>query len=745
MGNIQNIKHKYIYLIFFLSGIAGLIYQIVWTRLLYLIFGVSTHSIVAVTSSFMAGLGLGSYLSGRFAPKQKNILKFYAILEITIGVTAIIVPLLLSVITSLYTSLYHVTASPEIILIVKFLLSFIAILIPTTAMGATLPVVIEYMQRNFHSQLSLDSSLLYAINTLGAFIGVVLSGFVLIEVLGLTYTVWVAIMINLSLGIGIYLLSRKDHSNKTPNIVDQKHHENTHLNYSRPLILALTIFSLSGLISMVYEIAWIRLLTPITGTFIYAFSFILALFLLGIALGSFLYKFLIPRWKSTYFLFAFIEVFIGLGAVLSVLATTDLFSLPPLFTQILVILPSTIAMGLTFPTVMNLAPPQIAGSTFVGIAYTLNTLGSMVGPIIGGFILLPNLGSSMTIIYLSLLNFIFAALLALSDRALSPFIKKGFIFICLVMIFSLSFISQKNPNFFKEKTLKNLESMVKARNFIYSYHEDEAASVFAFKNKEGMESGLLVNGIGMTSLVEETKLMAHLPILIHKSPKDMLIICFGMGTTFRSALTYNINVDAVELIPSVVKMFPVFFPDAQKVLSNPKGKIYTNDGRNFVRVTTKKYDIIQVDPPPPVNAAGTTVLYSKGFYQDSKKILKENGLFLQWIFFGTKEQDVKMLIKSFVDVFPYVSSFISPHRAGLFLIGSDKPIVINKSLFQERLNANPAAVKDLNEWGAYDVDSLLSLYDTNQDKLKIELQNIPSVTDLFPRTEYFLLRHYLSK
>lgn len=706
--------------------------------MLYLIFGVSTPSVVAVTSAFMAGLALGSYLSGKISPKQKNILKFYALLEFTIGLAGLLLPIIFQLITSFYTSIYQLTGSSQIIFLLKFLLTFLAIIIPTTAMGATLPAFVEFLERNFRSSLSFETGILYAINTLGAFAGVLLTGFVLIEIFGLLYTSWIAIVINFSLGFIIWkfsqkkLISLKEMELPKPDSPPQ-------VPLGIPLKLALIIFALSGAVSLAYEIAWTRLLTPITGTFIYAFSFILALILLGIALGSFLSKYLFHVIKNPFLSFALIEFIIGVGAVLSVLATTSLFHLSTIFTELLVILPSTLAMGMSFPAILRLAPPQIQGSTFVGKSYMFNTIGSMLGPIIGGFILIPLLGSSQTVIILACLNLIFAALLSISDLSIKKEIRDSFVFLCLSIILLLSLLPKINPDIYTEKTRKSHADSVRHPGNKYSYIEDESASVEGFYTAEGV-NGLLVNGVGMTSLVQETKIMAHLPILISPNPKNMLIICFGMGTTFRSALSYGINVDAVELVPAVIKTFPIFFADANDVLANPKGKIIINDGRNYVRLTNKKYDIIQVDPPPPINSAGTTVLYSQNFYEDSKRILSDNGIFVEWIVQGAEQQDINMLIKSFINAFPYVSAFNSPNGIGTYLVGSLKPLKINLAQVEKRLADNPKAFADLNEWEKWDAQKILNLYAGDRNKYIAQTASVPPLTDNFPRTEYFLLR-----
>ncbi len=726
-----------IYILLFLSGATGLLYEIIWTRMLLLIFGTTTHSVVTVLSAFMAGLAIGSFLIGNSADKHKKPLVLYSMLELIIGISALTTPLLFELITHLYISYVNAFPATGNLLLIKFLLASLAILPPTIAMGGTLPLLVRILSQT--NNVSHDVATLYFVNTLGAFAGVLFTGFIFIETFGLRLSLGFGAIINVCIGLCIRWIAQSFiYTKSNPESVSQESESQQIKTNASKRTFALLVFGLSGLLSMGYEVAWVRLLTPTVGTFIYAFTIILALFLLGIAVGSLLYKAIALFVHSPLLLLGLTQIGIAIGAVLSIIAASSLVTVSPLVLQIIVIVPATICMGLTFPIISSLVPKNESKAGFVGFAYSLNTIGSLLGPILTGFILLRLFGTTRTILLFASVNALLAHFLFLKHTQ-KKVLRKILAIGSGVIVVTLIILYLSNPLLLYEKSLANNLKKFTKDQYMYRYEEDETAAVLGFSNKSKTDYGLLVDGIGMSVLVDETKLMAHLPLLLHPNPKDMLVIAFGMGTTFRSALSHDVNVDAVELVPSVPKTFSVFYPDADTVLANPKGHVIILDGRNYVRMTDKRYDVITVDPPPPVNSAGTTVLYSKEFYEQGKKILRNGGLFSQWLFYDTRVDDFQMLIKSFIDVFPYVSFYQSPRAIGIYLIGSEKPIAFIDNLVQKRLS-DPRISKDLNEWTNWTLTSLKNLYFGDRLMLVQFAGSVPAVTDNHPRTEYFFLR-----
>lgn len=737
----KNLMSKFIYLFLFASGAAGLIYEVVWTRLLLLALGSTITSVVVVTVTFMAGLAAGSYVFGKRADRTKNILQLYSFLELGIGLAALVTPFLANQAMVLYQNLYWLISSDQFLLLIKIFVSGLVFVIPAFLMGGTVPVAVRFFRGNFSETLGKDLGKVYAVNTAGAVAGTLLAAYVLIEIFGLSQTVYLAVMVNLLIGTILFIYSRQVKIGARAEVKGQT------LAVKLPpktrwVFLAVAV---SGFCGMAYEIVWTRLLTPIVGTYIYAFAFILAILLSGIAVGGFLYQKFLARDFRVGLQLGLIEVAIGLMALMSLFILSSFYTTTVLIVEFLVIFPAAVFMGMSFPVAANLLREKRGSGEFSGRLYTINTIGSLLGPIAAAFIFIPMFGSGQAILALAAINVsIGLILLYTSGQQANKLLRLSVTAIVAVLVVAVAGAKFLRPNFFYPKTLKYQMRALEQEGIPYQYLEDPTASVLAYMSKDGRKHDLLIDGVGITNLVTETKLMAHLPLLIHPNANRLLAICFGMGTTFRSAMTYDINVDAVELVPSVAKVFPMFFNDGSQLASNPKGRIIINDGRNYVFLTKEKYDVITVDPPPPVNSAGTTVLYSQQFYSQAKRILNPNGIFAQWVFDASRPEDIRMIAKSFALEFPYVRMFNSPSRIGYFLLGSSQPIEINEAAMEAKLEASPKALADLNEWQPTDIKSLVGLYYGDKGALEKFVGNAMPVTDDHPRTEYFLLRHTFS-
>ncbi len=749
--------------VFFFSGMAGLVYQIIWMRLIYPFFGITTHTVIVITSAFMTGLGLGSIIATKIVRKGQNNLLIYGVLELIIGITAVFMPHIFKLIEQIYLNSSLINLTGSWLLVFKFIVVFTAILIPTTAMGITLPVLVEF-SKNSGGTLSKRLSRLYSINTFGAMTGALVTGFFLIELFGLGGTNRLAAAISITLGICALLISKSVKTNfkKTDMVKYEVLHANLLLTPNQRNFL-ITAFAFSGTISMAYETTWVRLLTPYTGTYVYAFSIILTVILFGIAFGSMLYKSLSKYFNYPTISFSLLEYLIGISTFASLAIMSLPVVVPVELRLFFVLVPPSILMGLIFPIISSVSINSGVSNTnmrsiartnrkvyfweksegsFIGFIYGANTLGCTLGPLLTGFLLLPIFGTVRTILILSTTNIIIAlAALLVSDlgKIRKIFFTSLYLFSSLSLLWILTYrhwsLLQGNYKLILNKFVKE--------DYKYSYLEDETASVIAGKSPDGRSYHLLVDGIGMSIYSDVTKLMAHLPITIHPKPKEFLIICFGIGTTYRSALTYDIDVDAVELVPSVVSMFPIFFNDTDRILSNPRGRIIINDGRNYLKTTGRRYDIVQIDPPPPVNSAGTTILYSKDFYKDAKSVLKEGGFVFSWIYKGTTAEDLKILIKTFSDSFTYAYIFKSPKNDGYYLLGSVNPVEINSDKIHGVLDQNPDAKRDLNENNFWDSERILSLYMGDNGFIDTLTGNAKTVTDDQPITEYFLIRNLL--
>lgn len=721
---------KRVYFLFFLSGLAGLIYQIVWSRQFVLVFGSTTNSLVATMSAFMCGLALGSFIIGRkidLLPVSKLPL-VYALLEIGVGISSALTLILIPVSRYIYGQFTDGSTVTIFLLVIKFILSSLIIVIPTLLMGGTLPVLVRYIHHRYRSA-SISVSRLYAVNTLGAAIGVLLSAFVLIELLGLRITLLTGVAINLIVGfLALFLSKAPKQSLLSPKSV--KHNQTS-------WYLLNGAYALSGLVAIAYEILWTRILTPTVGTFIYAFALILATYLIGIALGSLIYSKVKSLFKLPSTLFCLSELGIGFFALSSVYLTSNQITLGRELIVLAVILPTTISMGIAYPAIVALLEKDHQPGRAVSFSYFSNTVGSILGGFLASFIIIPLFGSSQGILVLVVVNFLIAGLFTSKK-----FIKASGAFLIL---FSLWLFFFKHASLYPNLTQWRL-NWAKQKQLQYTFVEDNTASVFAYYDEKHEDQNLFIDGVPTTGKVGETKLMAHIPLLLHPNPQNILIIAFGMGTTYRSSLNHNLKVDVVELVPSVPSLMTFFYRNANQLLSHPQGKIIINDGRNYVFLTPQKYDVVTIDPPPPFNSAGTTVLYAQEFYQNITQKLQPNGIVSQWIWFGSRQDDIYMTIKSFINIFPYVLAFAPPDGGGgVFLEGSFQPL--DSSLMPKRALEVPSSVTfDLQEkYPAMVLSDLSTFLIADQDDLRQLLVNVPPVTDDHPRTEYFLLRHLFQK
>lgn len=732
-------SYKLIYLITILSGAAGLIYEIAWTRMLVVNFGNSTHSIVAVVSAFLGGLAIGSVLIGTWVDKKTSnqLLKTYCSLELAIGVLAISTLLFLPITSDVYALFSDGSTLTPFLLTVKFLLTTAVLLLPTTLMGGTVPVLACLLQFN-SPKIDKNISLLYSLNTFGAICGVIFAAFFTIELLGLTGTVLIGVILNFLAGLLILVIPKKSLLKET---------EVSTINLSKSSLsikekIVLICFFVSGLISIAYELLWTRLLTPTTGTYTYAFAFILVIYLLGITIGSIGYNKYAQLFKNNKnFIFAISQLGIGIFALSSVLIISNYIEGKLLLT-LAVILPASIFMGISFPAAIGLLRDSHNHGKQIGISYFSNTSGSIVGAIVTSLILIPLVGSLQSIILLTLGNFLLALILiSLELKLLSTTQRPIFLSTLVLLILAIMGLLVYQGDKLFDGTTKKWLSFANAQNARVIFKEDNIASVIGIQGQEGYKNVLLVDGVAMTVKVIETRLMAHLPIAFHKSPKSMLVICFGMGSTYRSALLHQLNTDVVELSSAVANMSSLFYSDISNLAANGKGKVIINDGRNYVKLTKKKYDLVTIDPPPPFNAAGTTVLYSEDFYKNMLHALNSDSVVMQWVPAPPRPDDTQMVTKSFLNVFPFVIALKSPGlEKGVFLIGSLSPIRFDQKRINDVFHSK-IVTNDLAEFSQkVDAGTIFPLI-TNRDELIKRTQHVDPVTDDHPRTEYFGLRH----
>lgn len=769
----ENRVLRIIYLLFFLSGGTALIYEVIWTKELTLIMGNTVYSSTTVLAAFMGGLALGSIFLGRYIDKSKvSPLRLYAILELGIGLFALSLPYLLASFNPLYKWIYQASSyNNYLITFLRFVISFCLLLVPTFLMGGTLPILSKYIVSSFQ-HLGKRTGTLYAVNTLGAVLGSFLTGYLLIGLIGIKATTILAVGINLLLFVLAYFLStsavkalpREEKRDYKTALLDEPTDEHPKLL----ITLVLIIYALSGFTALAYEIIWMRIFIPFLSSSIYSFTTMLVAFLFGLSLGSWVCSQFVDLDNKLISSLGIVQILIGFFSLLSLtffylfyllfskqlnLALEHMNAWAFLITigfYFFILLPPSLLMGSVFPLVIKICSNKkikLIGTT-VGDIYFLNTIGAILGVLITGFFLIHWLGVRGTFILMAFLNTLGGlALIAISLKA------KGGIRLALasslMVILTLSLVTY-SKNIFPKILIDRLTylKMLDKNSKIVYYREDTTANICAVESSKGAKN-LLINSIPVTGIVLETKLMAHLPLLLHKKPQNGLVICFGIGTTFKSAYLHGIDLKAVDLVPNLIECFSLLHDDAQSILDNPRTKVIINDGRNHLLLSQEKYDIITVDPSPPLYSSGTVNLYTQEFYQLCRQRLTDDGIFCMWLWVPScRESEFKMLVKTFMSVFPHTTVWSGVYKFGIYLLGSNHKISIDLPSLARKIQ-NPLIQKDLKQSIKHQIkiDDLfiLSLFLFDKETAWDFVKDATILTDDHPYTEHPLLTWWRDK
>jgi len=713
---------RWFYGFFFISGFCSLLYELIWMRLAMAQFGVTTTLTATFLSVFMGGLGLGSWLAGKGLRNRKvrapiSPVLLYALTELAIGIFSMLVPRELRGGREL---LLHLGADAGWTSFRFSCLSGIwlalSLIPPCACMGATFPFAISALSRVGKEQPR-SFSYLYLANVLGAMVGVTLP-LLLVEGLGFHRTLRVGALLNLGIAICAAIVFK---FHKLPGNEALEH--DRIVERGNPLArpnkaIRWFLFSI-GAGSMAMEVVWVRIFTPYLGTVIYAFAGILGVYLIATFVGGKLYRRGLLNISPGMIWFA-----LGSAGLLPIVAADPTLLIPRLLRLPLgVFLPALVA-GFATPMLVDLESGGDAA--IAGAAYAANVLGCIVGPLIAGFLLLPYLNERWTIVMLAA-PWIVASGFARNSSS-TRFRRRWLAATLALAACALAFVC------------RGFEGQFMPRRVL----RDSTATVIAIGQTQSHKM-LLVNGLGMSRLTPITKFMAHLPLAFANSPRKMLVICFGLGTTHRSALSWGIESTTVELTPSVPKMFPYFHADAETVLASPNSRVVIDDGRRFLERSGEQYDVITIDPPPPIEAAGSSLLYSKEFYDLAKRRLRLGGILQQWMP-GGDEQTFTAIARALTESFPYVRAFKSCEGTGAHFLASLTPLPERTA--SQLANRLPSeAVADLLEWGPRTTAEEQFNVILNQEiplaQILAKSPNSLALDDNHPVNEYFLLRRLM--
>ncbi|MEJ2333750.1 MAG: fused MFS/spermidine synthase [Desulfobulbaceae bacterium] len=692
----MNNYKRLLFVFFGLSGFSGLIYESIWSRYLKLFLGHAAYAQVLVLAVFMGGMGVGAWLAGKYGVKIKKLILWYAIIEGIIGIFALGFHGFFTVFLNFsYDTVIANISSPLLIEVYKWISGLLLIFPQSLLLGATFPLLTTGIIRKFPLQQGKSIALLYFINSLGASIGVLFSGFYLIPKTGLPGTIVSAGLLNIVIAIFVIVISTRLTAIEDT-LPETKAATPVSTNGKYIYLSFLLCSTLTGTASFIYEIGWIRMLSLVLGSSTHSFELMLSAFILGLALGSYWIRTRADQYGNIIKMLITVQVFMAFFSVCSVVSYNYSFNIMKFFmaalTQtdqgywlfnvlsnviaLLVMVPTTICAGMTLPLITSYLIKNGYGEKSVGHVYSVNTFGGIVG-VIAGINLLPLLGLKNTILLgsgidllLGLFLFVYLAdKKSFGIRILFSYISVIVVFLGVFALFQLDPIKIISGVF-------RFGAINEYRNVVF--HKDgKTASVSVFDNydpqtKKKVSRTIATNGkpdaaiavVDNVDLFDEMTmvLVGLLPVAIHQNPKTAAVIGMGSGLSSHAMLAFPEfeRVDTIEIEKEMVEGARKFGDQVKNVFSDNRSTIYIEDAKTFFVRNRRKYDIITSEPSNPW-VSGVSSLYSQEFYNLINNSLNPDGIFLQWIHLyeldlETLSSIIKALSPQFADYALYMTS-----------------------------------------------------------------------------------------
>ena len=739
------------------SGLAGLVYEITWTRLMTLHLGHTTAAVSTVTAAFMGGLGLGGALGGRIASRlsRRQALRTYALLELAVALAAFSIAASMTALTPLFAWAYGNDGANPVFSIVRIASSFAVLLVPGAALGATFPMAARVAVAS-PTRPGGPAGRLYGANTAGAAIGSLGAGFFLIPMLGLTGTTLTGMAASAgSIALALSLARRdltdtvsddasagtrikrrgvlhnrpKQRSNRVEADIDGRDAERQRYG------LAAAVLALTGFATFVHEVVWARVLAMVVGPSIYAFAATLTSFITGLALGSFAGAWLADRSRRPAVALATTLIGTAVAACVSVALmggslleigtgasghTASLAGIPLRHLAIAfgLTFPIALGLGIAFPLSLELAGTRDAVyARRLGVLYAVNTAASVVGALVAGFILIPAVGLRTSLL-LATTSLLLGAAMLVVRRPLS---SRGRL-TALLPIAAVATWMVTSSGWDRE--------WLAAGGYLYTrfvppgvdrraaltagsllYYREGAAGTVSVKALTGQRS-LSIDGKVDASTARDMltqKMLAHLPLLLHPNPRQVAIVGLGSGVTLASALVHPVtSVDVVEISPEVVDASAHFADVNRRALDDPRTRLVRGDGRTHLSLTSQRYDVVISEPSNPW-MAGVTALFTQEFFRTVRGRLTPGGIFCQWAHtYDMSDADLRSIVATFRAAFPEGMMWLAGD-GDLLLVGSTSPLepyLENISPAWQR----PGVGEDLRTVGMREPFALLSLF-----------------------------------
>jgi len=679
-------------LCFFLSGLAGLVYETAWTREFTFVFGTSNLAVATVLAAYMAGLAAGAALAARFAHRVRRPVLAYGLLELGIGLTALAVPLAIQAARALYVGLFGGQAGlPGVgglpTALFYGICSFLILMVPTAMMGATLPLLARHAVRR-EEEIGARIGLLYAINTAGAVAGTLLAAFVLLPALGLRQTIWIAALVNGTVFLAAWGLARSAGSPAVAAIAATDRPAAEGIPWILPLIFG------SGVVSFSYEVLWVRLLEHVLGGSVYAFATMLASFLAGIALGSALASRLATTRRRAALGFAIAQLciaslslaaFVAVGWIPELTAALRQAGAPQLLgdavAAMLTLFPAAVAIGATFPLAVRvLARREVDAGPVSARVYAANTLGSTIGAVGAGYFLIPALGYAGTLTACAATNVVLAGAAALLLGPRRPALALA---TCAGLVL-LASIRPATP-----WTILGYSALTRsgARGEVEYFGVGRAATVLLLASKgrwflraNGVPEGYIDSPAVWHNRSLLERWLGVLPVLARPSARSLLMVGLGGGAALETLPSTLERIDVIELEPEVVAANrAVGTRRWRDPLADPRLHLHLNDARNALLLTDERFDAIVSQPSHPWSA-GASHLYTREFFELAKSRLAADGVFTQWIGLAFIDESLfRSLLATLTSVFENVRVYSPPPEGGALFIASDAALDVEAS------------------------------------------------------------------
>jgi len=742
---VWTLSNRLLFAAIFISGFSALIYQLIWVRLLGLVFGVSSFAVATVVAVFLLGLGLGGYVFGRLSERTRDPLRIYLYVELGIAATSLLSYLVIEALP-VYRYLYEYAYNNlgfYGLSVARLALSLLVLLPPVFLIGGTMPLIAKYFLRS-PENLGSGFSKLYYVNTLGACAGVLLTGFFFVKYFGVIATLMIAIGGNILVAL-IVATSKTKTARPEPAA-------NEHAPYSYMLFFLF----LTGFITLSYEMLWVRILSTYGLSTSQAFALILTGFLLGFSVGSWIVARKVDLRQDLVTWFSAVSIVTALSGALVLLLFRQFETITALLTDWMPL--SYLSLSLALAFVVSFIPAVFMGILFplgvriyvhdvdrigakAGNTFLSNTVGCVLGSLLTGFVLIPFFGMWNTTLILVNLSLLIAVVLLLRGAGRAPLQWSALVIVAVVanlLVFSDS------KTFHAELKGPDLRAAAEGFEVIY-YAEGVSGTVTAIER--GNYRGLFVDGQNVSGtdrvLLADSKMLAHVPLLLAEEPEVALTVGYGTGTTSGSMLLHGVEVHAVEIEKKIMEAAPLFSDVNYDSFADPDINIVLDDARNYIAMTDEEFSVIVTDVTN-LKYKRNPYLYTREYFELMRDALTEDGVAAAWLpVGGLSFDDLRTLIATFDSVFPHTTTwyFTQFPTHFIILVGTPEPALMNLAELKEKMGEVEGDLRSLDIDNVYELASMLLLGEDDVDAL---VAGQPIHTDNRPILEYSDMDLYMA-